>query len=113
MAVIPKSNNQGRLKQNLDVVTGWDLGREEVEAIGGLNRNLRFNDLLNVSGGFFVDCVCELALMSGVVWRSAADLCLEIGRYDCVGAGRLCVFGLMTGLAGLFIIKSCIHMQEM
>ena len=48
VAVIPKSNNQGRLAQNLDV-TGWDLEKEEVEAISGLDKGLRFNDPLNVS----------------------------------------------------------------
>ena len=47
VAVIPKSNNQGRLAQNLEV-TGWDLGKDEVEAISGLNKGLRFNDPLNV-----------------------------------------------------------------
>lgn len=52
VAVIPKSNNQGRLKQNLDV-TGWDLGREEVDKISGLNQNMRFNDPINVSGACF------------------------------------------------------------
>ncbi|KAI9719387.1 MAG: NAD(P)H-dependent D-xylose reductase (XR) [Candelaria pacifica] len=45
VAVIPKSNNQGRLKQNLDA-TGWDLEKGEVEDISGLNQNLRFNDPL-------------------------------------------------------------------
>ena len=49
VAVIPKSNDQGRLKQNLDV-TGWDLEGGEVEAISGLDRGLRFNDPVNVSG---------------------------------------------------------------
>ena len=48
VAVIPKSNNQGRLAQNLDV-TGWDLGMDELDALSGLNKNLRFNDLVNVS----------------------------------------------------------------
>ena len=89
VAVIPKSNNQGRLKQNLDVTTGWELGGEEVEAISGLNKNLRFNDLLNVSGACF-GFVCELLLMSGVVWLSAADLCVEIGRCECVGGLVVC-----------------------
>ena len=51
VAVIPKSNNQGRLKQNLDV-TGWELGRGEVEEISGLNKGMRFNDPVNVSGLF-------------------------------------------------------------
>ncbi|MDI1490378.1 MAG: D-xylose reductase [Ramalina farinacea] len=47
VAVIPKSNNQGRLKQNLEVGGGWDLGKEEIEKIGGLDRGLRFNDPLH------------------------------------------------------------------
>ncbi len=48
VAVIPKSNNQARLKQNLEV-TGFDLEKEELEQISGLNKELRFNDPLNVS----------------------------------------------------------------
>ncbi len=48
VAVIPKSNNQGRLAQNLDV-TGWDLEKSEIDDISGLDKNLRFNDPLNVS----------------------------------------------------------------
>lgn len=47
VAVIPKSNNQGRLAQNLDV-TGWNLDKDEIEAVSGLNKGLRFNDPLNV-----------------------------------------------------------------
>ena len=46
VAVIPKSNNQGRLAQNLDV-TAWDLDKSEVDSIGGLDQGLRFNDPLN------------------------------------------------------------------
>lgn len=48
IAVVPKSNNPDRLAQNLDV-TGWDLSREEVEELSGLNKGLRFNDPLLVS----------------------------------------------------------------
>ena len=48
IAVIPKSNNQGRLAQNLDV-TGWDLEKGDIEEISGLDKGLRFNDPLNVS----------------------------------------------------------------
>ncbi|KAL2003335.1 hypothetical protein VTN02DRAFT_4245 [Thermoascus thermophilus] len=43
IAVIPKSNNPGRLAQNLDV-TAWDLEASEIEAISALNKNLRFNN---------------------------------------------------------------------
>ncbi|CAM1504271.1 Fc.00g018620.m01.CDS01 [Cosmosporella sp. VM-42] len=43
IAVIPKSNNPGRLAQNLDVVS-FDLGEDEIKSISGLDRGLRFND---------------------------------------------------------------------
>ncbi|KAG7111321.1 hypothetical protein HYQ44_009516 [Verticillium longisporum] len=43
VAVIPKSNSQDRLKQNLDV-NGFDLTTEELESISDLDRGLRFND---------------------------------------------------------------------
>jgi len=43
LAVIPKSNNQARLQQNLDV-TSFDLEKSEVEGISKLDINLRFNN---------------------------------------------------------------------
>ncbi|KAL8720791.1 MAG: hypothetical protein Q9225_002386 [Loekoesia sp. 1 TL-2023] len=46
VAVIPKSNNPDRLKQNLDVL-GFDLSEGEMGEISGLDRGLRFNDPLN------------------------------------------------------------------
>lgn len=46
IAVIPKSNNQGRLAQNLDV-TSFNLSSEDIASINKLDRNLRFNDPLN------------------------------------------------------------------
>nr|POF05911.1 putative nad(p)h-dependent d-xylose reductase xyl1 [Quercus suber] len=46
VAVIPKSNNQGRLQQNLDVC-GFDLASEEIEKISSLDQGLRFNNPLN------------------------------------------------------------------
>ncbi|KAL8830087.1 MAG: hypothetical protein Q9191_001636 [Dirinaria sp. TL-2023a] len=46
IAVIPKSNNQNRLAQNLDV-TAFDLSDSELKDISGLNKNLRFNDPLH------------------------------------------------------------------
>lgn len=48
LAVIPKSNNQGRLLQNLEV-TNFDLDKSEIDAISGLDRNLRFNNPTDVS----------------------------------------------------------------
>lgn len=43
IAVIPKSNNINRLKQNL-TVTDFDLTKEEIESISSLDKSLRFND---------------------------------------------------------------------
>ncbi|KAF2150523.1 Aldo/keto reductase [Myriangium duriaei CBS 260.36] len=43
VAVIPKSNNQNRLAQNLDVCS-FDLSNDEIKSISSLNQNLRFND---------------------------------------------------------------------
>lgn len=43
IAVIPKSNNVNRLKQNLEVVD-FDLTPQEIEAIVALDKGLRFND---------------------------------------------------------------------
>ena len=78
VAVIPKSNNQGRLKQNLDV-TGWELGREEVEEISGLNKNLRFNDPVNVSGAF----LCWILYVSYAdEWCSMVFRCRSLCRDD-------------------------------
>ena len=43
IAVIPKSNNVDRLKQNLEV-TEFDLSEEEMQSISRLDKGLRFND---------------------------------------------------------------------
>ena len=43
IAVIPKSNNASRLKQNLEA-TDFDLSEDEIKAISALDRGLRFND---------------------------------------------------------------------
>lgn len=48
VAVIPKSNNQGRLQQNLEVL-GWDLDESEVKEISAFDKGLRFNNPVNVS----------------------------------------------------------------
>ena len=47
LAVIPKSNNPKRLKQNLEV-TAFDLDKCEVDSINSLDRNLRFNNPTDV-----------------------------------------------------------------
>lgn len=43
MAVIPKSNNAGRIAQNLDV-WGFELKKSDMERISFLNKDRRFND---------------------------------------------------------------------
>lgn len=43
IAVIPKSNNQARLQQNLEV-NNFSLTPEELAEISGLDKRLRFND---------------------------------------------------------------------
>ena len=53
IAVIPKSNNQSRLAQNLDV-TGFNMEEGEIQAISSLDRGLRFNNPLNVSIPFLL-----------------------------------------------------------
>lgn len=58
VAVIPKSNNQARLAQNLDV-TSWDLSQGDLDEISALNKNMRFNDPLHVrSLGPLLDANC-------------------------------------------------------
>ncbi|KAF8417232.1 NADP-dependent oxidoreductase domain-containing protein [Tirmania nivea] len=49
IAVIPKSNSQYRLLENLDV-TSFDMTAEELESISALNRNLRFNNPVDYLG---------------------------------------------------------------
>ncbi|MCJ1325169.1 NAD(P)H-dependent D-xylose reductase (XR) [Thelotrema lepadinum] len=46
IAVIPKSNNQNRLAQNLDVES-FNIEKAELDEISDLNKGLRFNDPLN------------------------------------------------------------------
>ncbi|KXT17496.1 hypothetical protein AC579_3218 [Pseudocercospora musae] len=46
IAVIPKSNNQSRLAQNLDVCS-FDLSDAEIQQISALDKGLRFNNPLN------------------------------------------------------------------
>ncbi|KAL0486537.1 D-xylose reductase [Acrasis kona] len=46
IAVVPKSNNKDRLAQNLNCCD-FDLSKEELETLSGLNRNLKFNKPTN------------------------------------------------------------------
>lgn len=49
LSVIPKSNSQHRLQQNLEVCS-FDLKSEEIEQISELDKNLKFNVPTNVGG---------------------------------------------------------------
>jgi D-xylose reductase len=48
LAIIPKSNTQERLEENLHV-DNFDLTESEIAEISGLDRNLRFNNPTDVS----------------------------------------------------------------
>ncbi len=43
MSVIPKSEKEERIKQNLDLMD-FQLSKEDMEAIAGADKNFRFND---------------------------------------------------------------------
>lgn len=69
VSVIPKSNNQNRLAQNLDV-TSFDLEESEIKAISALDKGLRFNNPVNVSFFLFpifpvLYCVADIL---GLPW---------------------------------------------
>jgi diketogulonate reductase-like aldo/keto reductase len=59
VAVIPKSNNQSRLAQNLDVCS-FDLKQDEIEKISSLDKGLRFNNPTNVS---VLRCNAEMTVL--------------------------------------------------
>ncbi|KAH9866704.1 NAD(P)H-dependent D-xylose reductase (XR) [Plenodomus biglobosus] len=60
ISVIPKSNSQHRLQQNLDV-TSFDLADGEIEEISGLDKNLKFNAPTNVSLSLlFIFCLSSV-----------------------------------------------------
>ena len=79
VAVIPKSNNQDRLLQNLEV-TGFDLSQGELDEISGLNKDLRFNEPSNVSRNIpsFASDSWANALERTVWSYVAAYLCIDI-----------------------------------
>ena len=63
IAVIPKSNNQNRLAQNLDVES-FNIDKAELDEISGLDKNLRFNDPLNVSRPIRSSCQRSLLTLA-------------------------------------------------
>lgn len=42
-AIIPKSSKPERLAENRDMF-GWELSDEDMQAVNGMNQNLRFNE---------------------------------------------------------------------
>jgi D-xylose reductase len=75
LSVIPKSNSQNRLQQNLDV-TGFDMSESEIAEISDLDKNLKFNAPTNVSGVHFyrvrldsLTCVCSTAFLATSLLR--------------------------------------------
>jgi D-xylose reductase len=80
LAVIPKSNNQGRLQQNLEV-TNFNLDQSEIDAISGFDRNLRFNNPTDVSSPHKVYpwASAETVTNGSIVPRDFAHLRLSRG----------------------------------
>ena len=78
IAVIPKSNNQTRLAQNLDVCS-FDLSKQELDEISGLNKNLRFNDPLNVSSVSYSPFDTDANDMCSMECHSRSGLELPMG----------------------------------
>lgn len=75
LAVIPKSNSQHRLLENLDV-TAFDLKEEEIAEISALDRNLRFNNPTDVS--FVFKLMLFAKANQNLVLRCSSYLCLSL-----------------------------------
>ena len=76
IAVIPKSNNPKRLAQNLDVLN-FDLSQGEIDEINALNKGLRFNDPVNVSG-IAILCDSRYANDISMVLRNLSTCRMEL-----------------------------------
>ena len=77
VAVIPKSNNQNRLAQNLDVCS-FDLAEDEIKSISSLNKNLRFNDPPGV----------RISLASACREEHPANFCITVIPYTLAGTAN-------------------------
>jgi diketogulonate reductase-like aldo/keto reductase len=83
LAVIPKSNNQERLLQNLDV-TSFDLEEKEIESISALDRGLRFNNPFDVSFLSMHLVYSPTVLTPKTVPRHPPHLCLNLINFPLV-----------------------------
>ena len=101
IAVIPKSNNQSRLAQNLDVCS-FDLDKDEIEKISGLDKGLRFNNPLNVCSALVLHNV-GLSLTRRIVRHPDPDF-----RIDESLAGR----GLRSFVFDTIEALECIQHRE-
>lgn len=88
IAIIPKSNSKTRLHENLDALT-FNLTEQEIDAISGLDENIRFNEPVDVSDKhseimitilrkqrFAVPWHCSYFRLGGLV-----DKCLYVSYY--------------------------------
>jgi len=87
LAVIPKSNNTQRLKQNLEV-TSFDLEKSELDSISGLDRNLRFNNPTDVSDPNPCTYYIRTETNYTTVPRNASHLCLGTDTRSRTSDGR-------------------------
>ena len=87
LSVIPKSNSQHRLQQNLDV-TSFDLKSEEIQQISDLDKNLKFNVPTNVCNPAAAGFLGRLANGSSV-WHSLLRVCVNVSyRRNVRATGR-------------------------
>jgi hypothetical protein len=81
LADIPKINNPERLLQNLEV-TDFDIAAEDIDAISGLDRHLRFNNPTDVSLFLLMGNTINVTLANiRIVPRHFAHLCLSKARW--------------------------------
>lgn len=83
VAVIPKSNNQSRLAQNLDVCS-FDLSDQDLKDISALNTGLRFNNPPDVSTWNETLNKCTLLTCGDTVRCSRTYLCIDTLLENCV-----------------------------
>jgi D-xylose reductase len=76
LSVIPKSNSQNRLQQNLDV-TGFNMSESEIQEISDLDKNLKFNAPTNVRSLLLVIDLLSDITNNYLVRYSLLRLCLD------------------------------------
>jgi len=69
LAVIPKTSDPKRLIENLDC-NSFDLTPNEMKAISALNKNIRFNNPVDVRTVIHFPAWCRVNLLSQVCWHT-------------------------------------------